>query len=73
MTRELRKEAKKFISETGYGTGTNFTTGQVATLMARFATDVINKNAVLRSVSGSAITADRLSKLDEDIIKILEE
>ena len=58
MIRELKKEAKQFISESGYGTGNNFTTSQVSGLMARFAVDVINKKGLS---SNSSDYSDYLS------------
>lgn len=57
MIRKLKIEAEKFMSETGYGKGSNFTTGQVSTLMARFATEVVNKNVVLPDVINCAFKA----------------
>jgi len=53
MIRKLKKEAKQFISDAGYGKGTNYTTAQVSSLMARFAADVVNKNCLSPDVSGS--------------------
>ena len=52
MIREFKKEAKQFMSDAGYGKGTNFTTSQVSSLMARFAKDVVNKNGLSPDVSG---------------------
>lgn len=51
MIRELKKDAKQFISDTGYVKGTNYTTSQVSSLMARFAADVVNKNGLSPDVS----------------------
>lgn len=42
MFRKLNKQAKKFISDTGYEIDTNFTLPQVSALMARFALATMN-------------------------------
>lgn len=36
-------EAKKYLSEQGYGSGTNYTTNLVAVLLANYSTRVVNK------------------------------
>lgn len=43
LTKELIEKAKNYLSNEGYGTGTNFTTNTVANLMAEFAVK-INSN-----------------------------
>lgn len=48
-TKEQIQEAKQYLSEQGYGTGSNFTVNAVANLMAEYAA----KNCVIPRVSNS--------------------
>ena len=45
-------EAKKYISEQGYGSGTNYTTNLVAVLLANYSRMVVNK------ISSKPVLAD---------------
>jgi hypothetical protein len=59
-------EAKKYLSEQGYGSGTNYTTNLVAVLLANYAQDQLKKfrlGAVMPSLPNGTKVLEALKEL----------